>query len=209
MALVEIGGDHRAEPDAWMSVATQNEHYDVPICSSKNDETCCITSNGEAMSYLRRTLAPLFPKYYILENSSKPFHFFKLPPEIRAKIYDMVFVYPGGALSVHEYYRQTGIKLHSYGRDVEGRNAATRSGNLLPHLCDRVSLGGPKPPVYELIRATKILRPLRVCKQFLQEALPVFFGKNTFLANSLNYLHQVLTRLSPSRRGLITSVAFA
>lgn len=194
--------DHRQD----LYDALNHESYELPIYETGEETGVWYTTTGEAMSLLTPIMADLFPKCYPRETSETHFDFFKLPAELRNNIYDMVFTHPDGVLEVNGGFAgNANITLNTYGVPYKSESREA----ILLWMLNAEKQCAEETMWYELSSTSEILEPLAICQQFNQEASASFFGRNTFYANELNSLHTMLSALLPSRRQLITSLAFA
>lgn len=127
------------------------------------------------------------------------FPFFRLPPELRSKVYEMVFYYPSGGLSLRRIgcpgERRDWTQFFTYTK-IAISDVFTAQKNI----------GGYRrlntPPTFQ------ILQPLLVNRQFLHEAGHLFYSMNTFYFENLLQLHSDLLRLHHLRRNNIGHIAF-
>ncbi|GIZ47102.1 hypothetical protein CKM354_001020200 [Cercospora kikuchii] len=146
--------------------------HDTDVCENKY--TMCAKA---ARIYLRDRLEPLRQGY---------FDFMGLPAELREKIYKMLLVYPRPGLTLADNAREPihrNVRLGLWSRtDLE----------IPAHISDT------EVPENEFAvgSLTKTLAVLVVSKQVRQEALPVFYGRNTFNFGSLRSLDRALELLS-------------
>ncbi len=206
-------GDHEEDLTTWRStvrsIGTRDffnpfQCYEVPITvvgKTPDDDELYTTSVAAA----EHALADLFPRPW----SGKPFPFFELPAELRDAIYQYVYSYPkSGVLptqlvsSVRTPWRFR-VLTRSFDEDFsqEAWNEGIR----------RLRNSG-KNPSYDITlltaRTHDIFAPLLACKQFYEEAMPIFFNINRFSFPHPYSLHHSLSLLAPTRQKHITRVSF-
>jgi len=160
---------------------------------------------GEAMTFLKPMMVPLFPAWYPRETTAKSFDFFGLPVEIRNAIYDMLYTFPTGTPEVNGSPNiPTMITVYTRGQFCTNRIAA--KGAL--HWAVQAYPDATNLVAHQLQPAPDTLASLVICHQFYQEALPSFFARNTFFCMCIESIKCMLETLAPSRRQLLTSIAF-
>ncbi|KAK5689018.1 hypothetical protein LTS10_000998 [Elasticomyces elasticus] len=160
--------------------------YDTAFKASGNgDETEYTASDAAAYSVLRRLRGCSC-------SPDRPFNFFKLPPELRNAIYELVFQYP-----------ESGLIWTS---PEEGFMVLTRDLNYTAESISRWDYHSPNRggDPYETFPVRELLAPLLTCRQFYAEAVPVFYRINHFILDGSN---RVLRCLAASRSKYIYSIS--
>lgn len=112
------------------------------------------------------------------------FPFLKLAPELRNRIYEMLFKYPAPGIGFLGYRIDRKSILLS-------RSNSDRSFTELQH-----------PDLDQYVFTEPIHTTLaiaRTCKQILKEAMPMFYGMNTFYFGSIDDVHRKIDRLPLTR----------
>lgn len=126
-----------------------------------------------------RGLSRALPPQY--ELGEKAFRLFDLPPELRNKIFDLVFQYP-----------QSGLRFTSPGQKVAQLNPSTDRDTWTWRVLHNLS---------KTARIKDVLAPLRVNKQFYEEAKGSFFAVNHFHFSSDFAMARLLAKIpEPHRR---------
>lgn len=161
-------------------------------------------TGGEAFSLLKPCLAPIFPEIYGQGDASKPFPFFRLPAEIRISIYDMAYSYGLGGVEVEcgDSWR-CARREHGVLSIVQTTESIVFDSECWDYY------DNTRAKWIVLSKVGKLLQSLLVCKQYYHEALPSFFTTNTFYCRNVDALQYFLKSLVPSRRALLTNLAFA
>ncbi|CAK1366076.1 unnamed protein product [Cercospora beticola] len=165
-------------------------HFDLPLTRTSTDEQerditrdkFMISASAAARAYLRDIFEP--PR-------QGTFDFMALPAELREKIYKMLLVYPkpGFTLADHEIWRGDDYEsLHQFGLLSREDVAAPAYPESLDQE-DSPSIPENDIPVESL---TKTLAILSVSKQIRHEALPVFYGQNSFHFGTLDHFLRTL-----------------
>ena len=108
-------------------------------------------------------------------GSNAKFPFFKLSPELRNKIYEMIFQYP-----------KSGVKLS---RNSNKATLATRS------MSENVSRYDDEAWKLTTLPLQKILSPLALSREFYREALPFFYSLNHFVFRSPVDMLETLSKM--------------
>lgn len=137
-------------------------------------------------------------------NTQKPFNFFGLPGELRAKIYDMVFGYPRSGLHIRRFgYTQKGtivlesrfgISDRSYHESFDLKKWERKV--ILKESLSTWPMG-------------RVLAPLSTSKRFYNEAMPTFYRINHFHLENPALLHSFLCSLAPGRSKHIGHISVA
>lgn len=185
------------------SIYRTMKHFDLPLTrvpADEEDEDITkdkfTMSSDAARSYLRNVLEP--PR-------QGTFDFMALPAELREKIYKMLLVYPkpGFTLADHRIWRGNECEyLHQLGllsRDAVDVTAYPDSPD------DQESSDTPEDEV-PVERLNKMLAILSVSKQIHHEALPVFYGQNSFHFGSVGFFLMTLETMEPGTIQQITDV---
>ena len=168
------------------------QHYDLPARESPGDralQEIYTLAEAEASIYLRKCFEG---------NSQGTFPFFKLPPELRETIYQMVFGFPPSGLMTGFRYRSFEVTLKTITKDFSCPSSFQASDPQRYNIADQFTL----PPL------KSILAPLLVNKQVFAEAVSCFYRTNTFYFYDIEDLHQTLSNLPPSRRQHLGHIAF-
>ncbi|CAK1366551.1 unnamed protein product [Cercospora beticola] len=132
------------------------------------------------------TICAKAARIYLRERLELPrqgsFDFMGLPAELREKIYKMLLVYPKPGLTLADHARERGRKEVRLG-------VWSRTDLQIPVYSKNLKVPENE---FAVESPTKTLALLRVSKQIRHEALPVFYGRNTFNFGSLNNLECAL-----------------
>jgi hypothetical protein len=146
------------------------------------------TTYSISLETVETYLHPLFQ----VHNEKRRMDFFELPPELRNRIYQMVFRYPPSGFA---------------GRTRNGTFKCVSRSPVDSFHFSRVGRHNVSQPVLETLPLRDILGPLLVSRQFYQEAMPFFYNIHHFHWNDLATMKFSLGRLAPSRRKHIGSVS--
>ncbi|CAK1366334.1 unnamed protein product [Cercospora beticola] len=132
-------------------------------------------TTGAARLYFRNRLEPA---------RKGVFCFMQLPAELREKIYKMLLVYPKSGVALARFEQENmDLEEHRLGvpsfEDMEYPNYGTKHDRVA---VNGITVGSP----------TNILTILRVSRQIRSEALPIFYGQNSFHFDSLPLLIRAL-----------------
>ncbi|KAK3067556.1 hypothetical protein LTR53_015518 [Teratosphaeriaceae sp. CCFEE 6253] len=139
------------------------------------DEECCVQA-GPARIFLRGYLNPGPSAEYKDtpgddRNVEPRSRFFDLPAELRNGIYDLLFLFDKRGITVTVDRGPCTISLPCRELDAHSDNAASCACHVHPNRpCGRY-IG---PPLAE------VLAPLGTCRQFYDEAMPIFYRDNHF-----------------------------
>ncbi|PPJ52028.1 hypothetical protein CBER1_10395 [Cercospora berteroae] len=164
------------------------EDFEHPACIATSETPSSATEIGicDATLVVPNAAARLYLRDKLESPRKGTFEFMELPAEIREKIFKMLLVYPksGLALAINRRSRDDdGIRLRGKGfTDVEAPAHPADTDVLETDI-----------PVGKL---SDILTILRVSKQIRHEALPVFYGRNTFQFGTLKLLFGALRLMS-------------
>ncbi|KAF7191556.1 hypothetical protein HII31_07058 [Pseudocercospora fuligena] len=152
-------------------------HFDLPL----DEHTVPLSDPEYSISSAAARLA--------LARSFEPtqkgkFPFLKLAPELRNRIYEMLFKYPSPGIGFLGYKIDRKPILLS-------RSNSDRSFADLQNM-------DPDGYVFpEAFHTT--LAILRICKQVFKEAMPMFYSMNTFYFGSIGDLHRKIAKLPLTR----------
>ncbi|KAK5746424.1 hypothetical protein LTR17_000804 [Elasticomyces elasticus] len=164
--------------------------YELPITSSRLGRGA---SDDDNIAY---TITPLMAEPW-LELPGGPsvdetiFPFFKLPAQLRNTIYTMVFRFPRSGLHV----QNSNCRITVMSRDLDDAVSS-------------ISWMHQAGKGLEANSVSEILSPLLVCRQFYEEAMPVFFGINTFIFMRQDKMSHLIANMPASHRKHIKSIGF-
>jgi len=177
------------------------------VTKSKNIVKYSIASVTEGLFFLRKHVPSALT--HPIAQSSKYLPLFKLPPELRSRIYELVFRFPNSGIRVNgqagrlkETHRASDQKLFIMSRDMEKpvgcREWQVATNNTYPDR--RLSLH----PYF----MDEALALLLVSRQIHRETVGIFYSTNRFHSASIYDLENMLKALVPDRRNFLTHITF-
>ncbi|KAK3673773.1 hypothetical protein LTR78_006326 [Recurvomyces mirabilis] len=167
------------------------DEVEISLASEISDWICDTFSYYNA--HYHSTSAPTaMVLYSVLEkrDDNATFPFLDLPPEIRNRIYDVVFRFLKSGVCLDTGSAKNGARVLSKSLNNTDVSWRDRSGQFRT----------------QSIR--KILSPLATSKQFRQEALPYFYQVNTFVFLDQGDMNVTLRRLPKAHIPFLRSIKF-
>ncbi|GIZ47313.1 hypothetical protein CKM354_001040800 [Cercospora kikuchii] len=156
--------------------------FDIPLTCNRLLDNGRTLTDFEAEFTISAEAARVCLRDILEPERDGTFDFMALPPELREKIYKMLLVYPKPGLIIDsqvlcDWEGQLGVQSRD---DAEAELPAAGGSHTLPTIN------------FDVKGLAETLDILKVSKQIRHEALPVFYGRNTFQFGSLKHLNDTL-----------------